>query len=135
MLIENISFDACIMVTNTCTRQCRLLIVVQPVRICGCQQLQEWTMGKYNVHELFWMLQCVTVPRNYSFHAKFRRLVFSDIGYCYTRMKMQNTERSWVDPYTTVYIFTFLCLSFRHLVQIKNFLTLSLPDQLQLAAI
>ena len=64
------------MVTNTCTRQCRLLIVVQPVRICGCQQLQEWTMGTYNVHELFWMLQCVTVPRNYSFHPKFRPLVY-----------------------------------------------------------
>ena len=66
-----------------------------------------------NVHELFWCFS-VTVPTIYCFHPKFR-IFLCEIGYCCTRKRCAQVSPS------SYYRFTFLCLSFGHLVQNKYY--------------
>ena len=51
--------------------------------------------GTFNVHELFWMLQC-NRTKNLLFQSQ---LFLCKIEYCCTWMKIRNAGHSWVEPH------------------------------------
>ena len=67
------------------------------------------------------MLQCNCTKNNhwiYLFHPKYTTGFLCEIGYCCTWMKTRNAQLRR----SSCYIFTFLCLSLIHLVQVKQIL-------------
>ena len=82
------------------------------------------------MHELFWMLQCnctsplwlMFIPRmmiESTFSMPNINCFLCEIGYCCTRMKTRNAQLSRSSRYIFT-VFTFLCLSLIHLVQVKQ---------------
>ena len=74
-------------------------------------------IGTFNVREVFWMRQCnCTKNDEATFFILNIDCFLCKTGYCRTWMKTRNAQLSR----SSCYIFTFLCLSLTHLLQVKQ---------------